>query len=72
MAYLLNVVGKDGQELRETFTLSECVPMANVIYEHYMFNKRTQEVGESATTSLPMSTNWWRIVNMVTLTLKPA
>ena len=63
VAHFLNVVGKDGQELYETFTLLEedsknitkvleafearCVPMANVIYERYMFNKCTQDVGES-------------------------
>ena len=63
MAHLLNVVCKNGQELYETFTLSEedsknitkvleafearCVPMTNVIYERYMFNKRMQEVGGS-------------------------
>ena len=63
VAHLLNVVGKDGQELYETFTLAEddkkditkvleafkarCVPVANVIYERYMFNKHTQQVGES-------------------------
>ena len=63
VAHLLNVVGKDGQELYETFTLSEedskniskvlkafearCVAVEKVIYEHYMFNKRTQEVGEN-------------------------
>lgn len=63
MDHLFNVAGKDGQELYETFILSKddsknitkvlkafkarCVPVENVIYEHYMFNRHTQEVGES-------------------------
>jgi len=58
VAHLLNVIGKDSQELyiRKTFKLSDddCKDVtkvldtfkANVIYEHYVFNKRTQEVGE--------------------------
>ena len=60
MAHLLNVVGKDGQELYETFTLLEnkniiqvlkafetiarCVPTANMIYKCYILIKCTQEV----------------------------
>ena len=63
VAHLLNVVGKDGQEMFETFPLSEgdrgdivkvlqefenrCTPVTHVIYERYIFNKRTQEPGES-------------------------
>jgi len=63
VAHLLNVIGKDAQELYETFTLTDddckdvtkvlevfetrCVPVSNVIYERYMFNKHTQEAGES-------------------------
>lgn len=55
VAHLLNVIGKDAQELYETFTLSDddresidtvleafqsqCVPETNVIYERYMFNR---------------------------------
>ena len=82
MAHLLNVVGKDGQELYETFTLSEedsksitkvfearCVPVANVIYCMNVTcltnaHKRLERV---LTTSLPMFSNWRRIVNIVTL-----
>ena len=63
VAHLLNVIGRDTQELFETFNLSaddlkdvtkvlkvfetRCVPVSNVIYERYMFNKRIQEAGES-------------------------
>jgi len=53
MAHLLNVIGKDGHK---PFKLSDNdykdvtkaldVFEANIIYEHYIFNKRTQEVGE--------------------------
>lgn len=53
VAHLLNVIGKDAQDLYETFNLAEddqkdiskvleafearCIPAANVIYECYMF-----------------------------------
>ena len=63
VAHLLNIIGKEGQDMFETFTLSEadrkdikkvleefqtrCAPMTNVIYERYLFNKRVQEAGES-------------------------
>ena len=63
VAHLLNVIGKEGQDMFETFTLSEadqkdikkvldefqarCAPVTNVIYERYLFNKRIQEAGES-------------------------
>ena len=63
VAHLLNVIGKDAQDLYETFTLSaddkkditkvlaafeaRCVPETNVIYKRYMFNRRVQEPGET-------------------------
>ena len=63
VAHLLNVIGKEGQEMFETFSLSEehrgdidrvleefearCTPVTHVIYERYLFNKRVQEPGES-------------------------
>ena len=63
VAHLLNVIGKEGQDMFETFTLlddgqkdiktvleefeARCAPITNVIYERYLFNKRTQEIGES-------------------------
>ena len=63
VAHFLNVIGKEGQDIFETLTLSEtdcnniskvlkefetrCAPVTNVIYERYVFNKRTQEQGES-------------------------
>ena len=63
VAHLLNVIGKEGREMFETFFLSEtdcgdivkvleeferrCSPVTHVIYERYIFNKRTQESGES-------------------------
>ena len=53
VAHLINVIGKEAQDLYETFDLSEedqknitkvleafearCVPITNVIYERYMF-----------------------------------
>jgi len=55
VAHLLNVIGKDGQDMFDTFSLSEidqkdivkvlqafetrCTPITNVIYERYIFNK---------------------------------
>jgi len=62
VAHLLNVIGKDAQDLYETFTLSNddkditkvlaafearCVPEINVIYKHYIFNRHVQEPGET-------------------------
>ena len=63
VAHLINVIGKEAQDLYETFGLTEedqksitkvleafearCVPITNVIYERYMFNKRVQDAGES-------------------------
>jgi len=61
VAHLLNVIGKDTQELYETLTDKDrknvtkvleafetrCVPVSNVIYERYIFNTHTQEAGES-------------------------
>ena len=63
VAHLLNVIGKDAQDLYETFNLAEddqkdiskvleafearCIPAANVIYERYMFNRRVQDASES-------------------------
>ena len=51
MAHLLNVIGKEGQEMFETFALSlkSCRNSkrdVHVIYKRYTFNKRTQEPGE--------------------------
>jgi len=59
VAHLLNVIGKEGQEMFETFDLPDdditkvlqefetrCSPVTHVIYERYIFNKRTQEPGE--------------------------
>ena len=55
VAHLLNIIGKDGQEMFETFSLSDtdsgdiakvlkefedrCMPVTQVIYERYIFNK---------------------------------
>ena len=55
VVHLINVIGKEAQDLYEMFDLSEedqknitkvlkafearCVPVTNVIYERYMFNK---------------------------------
>ena len=63
VAHLLNVIGKEGQEMFETFSLSDtdcadiakvleefearCTSVTHVIYERYIFNKRVQEPGES-------------------------
>ena len=63
VAHLLNVIGKDGQDMFDLFSISEtdqkdivkvlqafetrCMPITNVIYERYIFNKRAQEPGES-------------------------
>ena len=63
VAHLLNVIGKDGQDMFEMFTLFEddkndiakvlkefegrYVPVSNVIYEWYVFNKRSQDSQES-------------------------
>ena len=63
VAHLLNVIGKDAQDLYETFNLAEddqkdiskvleafetrCIPAANVIYERYMFNRCVQDASES-------------------------
>ena len=63
VAHLLNVIGKDGQDMYETFSLSDtdrtditkvlrefearCIPVTNVIYERYILNKRIQEPGET-------------------------
>ena len=63
VAHLINVIGKEAQDLYETFDLSEenqkdiakvfeafearCVPVSNVIYERYMFNKRAQMQGKA-------------------------
>ena len=63
VAHLLNVIGRGGQEMFETFSLSDgdradikkvlqefesrCAPVTHVIYERYIFNKRVQEPGES-------------------------
>ena len=63
VAHFINVIGREAQDLYETFDLSEedqknitkvleafearCVPVTNVIYERYMFNKRVQDAGES-------------------------
>jgi len=63
IAHLLNVIGKEGQDMFEIFALSEddcsditkvleefearCTPITNVINERYIFNKQTQEPGES-------------------------
>ena len=57
VAHLLNVIGTEGQDMFKTFNLSEtdrndiskvlqefetrCAPVTNVIYERYVFNKRT-------------------------------
>ena len=62
VTHFLNVIGKEGQDMFETFSLSEtnsnnitkvlqefetrCSPATNVIYERYIFNKRTQQPGE--------------------------
>ena len=59
VAHLLNVISKEGQDMFETFALLEtdsnditkvlqefetrCSPATNVIYERYIFNKRTQQ-----------------------------
>lgn len=63
VAHLLNVIGTEGEDMFKTFNLLEmncndiskvlqefetrCAPVTNVIYERYVFNKRTQEQGES-------------------------
>ena len=63
VAHLLNVIGRGGQEMFETFSLSDgdrgdikkvlqefearCAPVTHVIYERYIFNKRVQDPGES-------------------------
>ena len=63
VAHLLNIIGKDGQDMFEMFTLTKddkndimkvlkefegrCVLVSNVIYERYMFNKHSQDSGES-------------------------
>ena len=63
VAHLLNVIGKDGQDMFDTFALegddrkditkvlqefeTRCTPVTNVIYERYVFNKRTQQPGET-------------------------
>jgi len=60
VTHLLNVIGKDAQDLYKTFTLindtlprllqpleAHCIPEINVIYEHYMFNRCVQEPGET-------------------------
>ena len=57
VAHLLNIIGTEGQDMFKTFNLSEmdrnniskvlqefetrCAPVTNVIYERYVFNKRT-------------------------------
>ena len=63
VAHLLNVIGKEGQDMFDTFNLNDedcvnvakalqefenrCLPVSNVIYERYVLNKRVQEAGES-------------------------
>ena len=63
VAHLLNVIGKEGQEMFEMFSLSEehrrdinrvlgefearCTSVTHMIYEHYLFNKRVQQPSES-------------------------
>ena len=63
VAHLLNVIGKDGQDMFDTFSLegddridiekvlqefeTRCTPVTNVIYERYIFNKRAQQPGEA-------------------------
>jgi len=59
VGHLLEAIGKDGQDIIDTFSLLEtdqkdivkvlqafetrCTPITNVIYERYIFNKRAQE-----------------------------
>ena len=63
VAHLLNVIGKEGQDMFDTFNLNDedrvdvakvlqefenrCLPVSNIIYECYVLNKRVQEAGES-------------------------
>ena len=63
VAHLLNVIGKEGQDMFDTFNLNDedcvdvakvlqefetrCLPVSNVIFERYVLNKRVQEAGES-------------------------
>jgi len=62
VVHLLSVIGKDGQDMFDTFLLTEedqkdiakvlqkfetrCTPITNVIYERYIFNQRAQQPGE--------------------------
>lgn len=62
VAHLLNVIGKEGQDMFDTFNLSKedrvditkvlqefesrCLPVSNVIYKRYVFNQKAQEAGE--------------------------
>ena len=60
VAHLLNVIGKDSQDMFDRFSLSETdrkdiakvlqvfeTRITNMIYEWYIFNQRAQEPGES-------------------------
>ena len=64
VAHLLNVIGKDGQDMLDTFSLTEtdqkdiakvlqefetrCTSVTNVIYKRYVFNKRVNAVRSPA------------------------
>ena len=63
VAHFLNVIGREGQEMFDTFSLSDgdrvnitkvlqefearCAPVTHIIYEQYIFNKIVQEPGKS-------------------------
>jgi len=79
VANLHNVIDKDTQDMYKTLNLSEddqkkidrilkmfearCVPVKNVIYECYIFNKRVQKPGENVDHYIMDIISWLNIVS---------